>query len=90
MAAELVSAGPELRRELGATFGLVGAPFGETFGFGEHVETIRALMAGELADDQRIVKEHAGRHAARTGILDRRTQRTDPSALRAHNQALPW
>jgi hypothetical protein len=90
MAAELVSVGPELRRELGATFGLVGAPFGETPGFGEHLQTIRALMTAELAEDQRIVKEHAGRHAARTGFLDRRTRRTDPSALRAHNQALPW
>jgi hypothetical protein len=90
MAAELVSVGPELRRELGATFGLLGAPFGDTPGFGEHLQTIRALMTAELAEDQRIVKEHAGRHAARTGFLDRRTRRTDPSALRAHNQALPW
>jgi hypothetical protein len=90
MAAELVSAVPELRRELGATVGLVGAPFGETSGFEEHMETIRALMAAELADDQMLVKEHAGRHAARTGFLDRRTPRTDPSALRTHNQALPW
>jgi hypothetical protein len=32
MAAELVSAVPELRRELGVTVGLVGAAFGETFG----------------------------------------------------------
>src|SRR5262249_4541350 len=43
MAAELVSAVPELRPELGATFGLVRAPFGETPGFGEHMETIRSL-----------------------------------------------
>jgi hypothetical protein len=90
MAAELVSTGPELRQQLGATVGLVGTPFGATSGFGEHLETIRALMAAELADDQKIVKEHAGRHAARTGFLDRRTQRTDPSALRPQNQALPW
>jgi hypothetical protein len=90
MAAELVSAGPELRRELGATFGLVGAPFGETSGFGEHMETIRALMAAELANDQTTVREHSGRHAARTGSLYRRTRPTDPSAPRAHNQALPW
>jgi hypothetical protein len=90
VAAELVSAGPELRRELGATVGLVGARFGETSGFGEHMETIRALMAAELAEDQRIVKEHAGRHPARTGFLDRRSQWTDPSALRPHTQALPW
>jgi hypothetical protein len=90
MAAELVSAGAELRRELGATVGLAGAPFGGTSGFGEQMETIRALMAAELAEDQSIVKEHAGRHAARTGFLDRRTPRTDPSAPRPHNQALPW
>jgi hypothetical protein len=90
VAAELVSAGPQLRQQLGATARLVGTPFGATSGFGEHLETIRALMAAELADDQRIVKEHAGRHAARTGFLDRRTQQTDPSAVRAHNQALPW
>jgi hypothetical protein len=90
MAAELVTAGPELRRELGATVGLVCAPFGETSGFAEHMDTIRALMAAELANDQRIVKEHAGRHAARTGSLDRRMPRTDPSAPRPHNPALPW
>ena len=90
MAAELLSAGPELRRELGATFGLVGAPFGEISDFADHLETIRALMAAELADDRMIVKEHTGRHAARTGFFDRRTRRTDPSALRPHNQALPW
>jgi hypothetical protein len=28
------------------------------------METIRALMAAELTDEQKIVKEHAGRHAA--------------------------
>jgi hypothetical protein len=90
MAAELVSAVPELRRELGATVGLVGAPFGETSGFAERMDTIRALMAAELAHEQRSGTEHAGRHAARTGFSDRRTRRTDPSAPRAHNQALPW
>jgi hypothetical protein len=89
-AAELVSAVPELRQQLGASFGLVGTPSGETSDFAEHMDTIRALMAAELADDQKIVKEHAGRHAARTGSLDRRTPRTDPSAPRPHNQALPW
>jgi hypothetical protein len=90
MAAELVSAVPELRRELEATLGLVGTSFGETLGFAEHMETIRVLTAAELADDEKIVKEHVGRHAARTGFFDRRTRRTDPSAPRARNQALPW
>jgi hypothetical protein len=90
MAAELVSAGAELRRELGATVGFVGAQFGETSGFAEHLATICALMAAELADDQRIVKDHAGRHAARTGSPDRPTRRTHPSASSAHNQAPPW
>lgn len=90
MAAELISADPELRRQLGTTVGQVGTAFGHTSGLDEHLETIRALMAAELADDQKIVKDHAGRHAARTGSLDRRTRRTDPSALRAHHQAPPW
>ncbi len=90
MAAELISAGPELRQQLEATVGLMGTPFAQTPGFAQHMETIRALMAAELADDQKIVKEHAARHAAHTGILDRRTQRTNPPAPRAHNQGLPW
>jgi hypothetical protein len=90
VAAELVGAGSELRQQLGATVGLVGAPFGEVSGFGEHLETIRTLMAAELADDQKIIKEHAGRHAAHTGFLDPRARRTDPSAPRLHNHTLPW
>jgi len=48
-AAELVSTVPELRRALAATFGLMGAPFDETSAFGEHMETIRTLMAADLA-----------------------------------------
>jgi len=89
-AAELVSSVPELRREVAAALGLVGTPFAETSTFGERMDTIRTLMAAELADDQRTVKERAGRHAARTGFLDRRARRTDPSAPSAHNQAPPW
>jgi len=49
IAAELVSTVPELRRALAATFGLMGAPFDETSAFGEHMETIRTLMAADLA-----------------------------------------